>query len=83
MMSYLPMAGEAGAALFQVVTQRYLKGSVALTTNLGVGKAHRFGQTCAKWHLKLTGWERRRPRPLYEHQPELEGVRGRRSRPGS
>ena len=31
------MAGEAGAALFQVVTQRYLKGSVALTTNLGVG----------------------------------------------
>jgi DNA replication protein DnaC len=34
---YLPMAGEAGAALFQVVTQRYLKGSVVLTTNLGVG----------------------------------------------
>ncbi|HEY8201628.1 MAG TPA: IS21-like element helper ATPase IstB, partial [Actinomycetota bacterium] len=34
---YLPLAGEAGAALFQVVTQRYLKGSVALTTNLGVG----------------------------------------------
>jgi DNA replication protein DnaC len=34
---YLPMAGEAGAALFQVVAQRYLKGSVALTTNLGVG----------------------------------------------
>ncbi len=36
-MGYLPLAGEAGAALFQVVTQRYLKGSVALTTNLGVG----------------------------------------------
>ena len=34
---YLPMAGEAGAALFQVITQRYLKGSVVLTTNLGVG----------------------------------------------
>jgi DNA replication protein DnaC len=34
---YLPLAGEAGAALFQVVTQRYLKGSVAFTTNLGVG----------------------------------------------
>ena len=34
---YLPMAGEAGAALFQVVTQRYLKGAVALTTNLGIG----------------------------------------------
>lgn len=34
---YLPLAGEAAAALFQVVTQRYLKGSIAMTTNLGVG----------------------------------------------
>ena len=34
---YLPLAGEAGAALFQVISQRYLKGSVALTTNLGIG----------------------------------------------
>ncbi len=34
---YLPMAAEAAAALFQVVTQRYLKGSVCLTTNLAVG----------------------------------------------
>ena len=36
-MGYLPLATEAAAALFQVVTQRYLKGSIALTTNLGVG----------------------------------------------
>src|SRR5712691_8820237 len=34
---YLPLAAEAAAALFQVVSQRYLKGSIALTTNLGVG----------------------------------------------
>ena len=34
---YLPMASEAAAALFQVITQRYLKGSICLTTNLGVG----------------------------------------------
>ena len=33
---YLPMAAEAAAALFQVVTQRYLKGSICLTTNLGI-----------------------------------------------
>ena len=33
---YLPLPGEAAAALFQVVSQRYLKGSVALTTNLGI-----------------------------------------------
>lgn len=34
---YLPLAGEAGASLFQVVTQRYLKSSIVLTTNLGIG----------------------------------------------
>jgi DNA replication protein DnaC len=32
---YLPLPGEAATALFQVVSQRYLKGSIALTTNLG------------------------------------------------
>ena len=39
---YLPLVGEAAAALFQVVTRRYLKGSIALTTNLGVSS---WGQT--------------------------------------
>ena len=34
---YLPLASEAAAALFQVVTTRYLKSSTILTTNLGVG----------------------------------------------
>jgi DNA replication protein DnaC len=39
---YLTMPAEAAAALFQVVSQRYLKGSIVLTTNLGIaswGKA--------------------------------------------
>lgn len=36
-MGYLPLASEAAAALFQVITQRNLKGSICLTTNLGVG----------------------------------------------
>ena len=34
---YLPLASEAAAALFQVITQRYLKGRSLMTTNLGVG----------------------------------------------
>jgi DNA replication protein DnaC len=34
---YLPLASEAAAALFQVITQRYLKSSIVMTTNLGVG----------------------------------------------
>lgn len=33
---YLPLASEAAAALFQVVTQRYLKSSTVMTTNLGI-----------------------------------------------
>ena len=33
---YLPLQNEAAAALFQVITQRYLKSSTILTTNLGI-----------------------------------------------
>ncbi len=34
---YLPLASEAAAALFQVITMRYLRSSTILTTNLQVG----------------------------------------------
>jgi hypothetical protein len=33
---HLPLASEAAAALFQVIAKRYLRGSVILTTNLGI-----------------------------------------------
>jgi len=33
---YLPMAAEAAAALFQVISQRHFKGSIVLTTNLAI-----------------------------------------------
>lgn len=36
-LGYLPMPAEDANALFQVISQRYLKGSVILTTNRGVG----------------------------------------------
>jgi DNA replication protein DnaC len=36
-LGYLPMVGEAAAALFQVINRRYLKGSIILTTNRHVG----------------------------------------------
>ena len=35
-LGYLPLPGEAASALFQVVSQRYLKTSIVLTTNRGV-----------------------------------------------
>ncbi len=34
---YLPLAAEAAAALFQVISHRYQRGSIVLTTNLAVG----------------------------------------------
>ena len=36
---YLPLPQEAAAALFQVVSQRYLRGSICLTTNLGIASS--------------------------------------------
>jgi IstB-like ATP binding protein len=33
---HLPLQAEGAAALFQVIAQRYLKGSIALTTNRGI-----------------------------------------------
>ena len=36
-LAYLPLPAEAASALFQVVSQRYLKTSIAITTNRGVG----------------------------------------------
>lgn len=36
-LGYLPLPAEAASALFQVVTQRYLKSSTVITTNRGVG----------------------------------------------
>lgn len=36
-LGYLPLPSEAAAALFQVISQRYLKSSTIITTNRGVG----------------------------------------------
>jgi len=36
-LGYLPLPAEAASALFQVVSQRYLKTSIMITTNLGFG----------------------------------------------
>lgn len=36
-LGYLPLPAEAASALFQVVNQRYLKTSIVITTNRGVG----------------------------------------------
>lgn len=35
-LGYLPLPSEGASALFQVISQRYLKGSICLTTNRGI-----------------------------------------------
>lgn len=35
-LAYLPLANESAAALFQVISRRYLKGSIVLATNRGI-----------------------------------------------
>jgi len=37
-LGYLPMVGEAGSHLFQVISRRYLHGTVILTTNRGIAE---------------------------------------------
>src|SRR5262249_6675735 len=36
-LGYLPLAKDAASALFQVISMRYLKGSIILTTNRSIG----------------------------------------------
>ncbi len=61
-LGYLPMVGEAGSHLFQVITRRYLHGTVILTTNRGI----------AEWGHDLRGHHRRcrdpRPAPALRHR---------------
>ena len=40
-LGYLPLPAEAASALFQVINQRYLKTSIALTTNSRSGELQR------------------------------------------
>ncbi|MGH9268310.1 MAG: ATP-binding protein [Acidimicrobiales bacterium] len=63
--------------IYEIVVERHLRASTIITSNRDPSKAHRFGRTCAKWRLKLTGRRRRGPRSSYGHHPRA----GR--RPGS
>jgi DNA replication protein DnaC len=45
-LGYLPMVGEAGSHLFQVISRRYLHGTVILTINRGIAEwGHIFEDT--------------------------------------
>ena len=55
-LGYLPLPAEAASALFQVISQRYLKTSIVLTSNRGVGAwGEILGDTTVAAALLATG----------------------------
>ncbi len=64
-LGYLPLPGEAASALFQVVSQRYMKTSIVMTTNRGVGS---WGRSTRRQHRRRSN-ARPPPTPLGRTQP--------------
>jgi DNA replication protein DnaC len=48
---YIPFEPEAAKLFFQLVSSRYEKASLIVTSNKPFGKAHMFAATCARRHL--------------------------------
>src|SRR6266699_3429763 len=54
-LGYMELDRRGAELLFQVLTEREEKASVAIAPNESFSKAHMFAATCARWHLKLHG----------------------------
>jgi IstB-like ATP binding protein len=54
-LGYMELDAAAPELLFQVLTEREEKASVAIASNDSFGKAHRFPATCARWDRAFTG----------------------------
>ena len=52
---YIPFDTEAANLFFQLVSTRYEKSSIILTSNLPFSKAHLFARTCARFRRNRTG----------------------------
>jgi DNA replication protein DnaC len=58
---YIPFEPEAANLFFQLVSSRYERASLIVTSNKPFGKAHMFARTCARWCQKVTGSVTRAP----------------------
>ena len=54
-MGYIPFEPEAANLFFQLVSSRYERASLIVTSNKPFGKAHLFAQTCARCCRSITG----------------------------
>jgi DNA replication protein DnaC len=82
-LGYLPLPAEAASALFQVVSQRYLKTSIVITTNRGVGS---WGEilgdtTCRRRHARPATPPIRRDQPRRRFLPTPRPPRPQRTTP--
>ncbi|MDT0616835.1 ATP-binding protein, partial [Streptomyces sp. DSM 40712] len=60
---YIPFEPEAANLFFQLVSGRYERASVIVTSNKPFGKAHMFRRTCARRHRNPPGSARLRCSP--------------------
>jgi hypothetical protein len=74
-LGYMELDRHGAELLFQVLTEREEKNSVAIASNEAFGKAHMFRPICARWLPKSTGSVRGR---IAVNAPGLGGeLRGR------
>ncbi|MEU6759765.1 IS21-like element helper ATPase IstB [Streptomyces sp. NPDC046685] len=57
-LGYMELDRRGAELLFQVLTEREEKNSVAIASNESFSKAHMFRRTCARWCLNSTGSKR-------------------------
>jgi DNA replication protein DnaC len=83
-LGYLPMPGEAAAHLFQVISRRYLHGSIILTTNRGIASwGEIFEDTTVAaaildrllHHATVIAIESGESYRMRDHRERLEGLR--------
>jgi DNA replication protein DnaC len=58
-LGYVQIDPRGAELLFQVITEREERASIAIATNLPFSKAHLFARTRARWRLKFHGFSRR------------------------
>ena len=54
-LGYMELDRRGAELLFQVLTEREEKASVAIASNESFSKAHMFGRTCVRWCRSITG----------------------------
>jgi DNA replication protein DnaC len=52
---YIPLEAEAANLFFQLVSARYERASLIVTSNKPFGKAHMFERTCVRQGRSFTG----------------------------